>query len=58
MRADADGEDIAADNRVHPYRCMLAEDDVADNLRGVVHVAGRRNCRFHAFEGRIMFAPD
>jgi hypothetical protein len=51
MRANADGEDVAADDGVHPHRSVLAEDDVTDDLSGVVDVTAWRNRRPHAFKG-------
>ena len=41
--ADADGMHIAADDGVHPDAGVLAEGDVADDLGGNIHIAGRRN---------------
>jgi hypothetical protein len=37
--ADADGVDIAAEDGVHPDGGALAEDDVAEKLRGEIDVA-------------------
>ena len=41
--ADADGMHIAADHGVHPDAGVLAEGDVADDLRGDIHITGLRN---------------
>jgi len=49
--ADADFVDVAANNRIHPDRHMLAEDHVADDLCGIIDIAGSRNCRLPAFKG-------
>jgi hypothetical protein len=38
--ADADGVDVAADYGVHPDAGVFREDDVADNLCGLVDIAG------------------
>jgi hypothetical protein len=49
--ADADGVDVAADYGVHPYRGVLAEDHVADDLGGFVYVAAGGDGWGDAFEG-------
>src|SRR5258708_6131450 len=38
MRADANLVDISADDGVHPHAGVFGENDVADDLRGVIHV--------------------
>jgi len=35
--------DVSAYYRIHPHRSVLAQHDVADNLRRFVHVTCRRN---------------
>ncbi len=47
--ADANLVHVPAQDRVHPYRCVLAENDVADDLRRLVHITCRRNRRAHSF---------
>jgi hypothetical protein len=51
MRADADGVHIATENCVHPDAGMLAENDISDQLRGIVHVAGGGNSWCNALVG-------
>ena len=43
--ADADPVHVAADHDVHPDAARLADLDVADDLRAVVHVRGRVHSR-------------
>jgi len=49
--ADADLVDVAAEDGVHPDAGMLADDDVANELRGIVDVAGFGELRGDAFVG-------
>src|ERR1700677_3222209 len=51
VRADADCVDVAAQDGAHPDRGVLAEDDVANDLRRVVDVATRGNCRRYSLKG-------
>ena len=51
--ADADGVDVAADDSVHPDAGVLAEDDIADDLRGEVDVASRGDGRRMALVGSL-----
>src|SRR6185369_5368375 len=45
--ADADGMDVAADDRAHPYAGIFAQLDVADHLRRLVDVTSCSNLRQH-----------
>ena len=49
--ADADLVDVAAEHRVHPDAGVFAENDVADELGGVVDVAGVGELGSDAFVG-------
>jgi len=49
--ADANLVDIAAEDGVHPDAGVFAEDDVADDLGGVVDVAGVRKLGRDALVG-------
>ena len=49
--ADADLVDVAAEDRVHPDAGVFAENDVADELGGVVDVAGVGELGSDAFVG-------
>ncbi len=49
--ADANLVDVTAEDCIHPHRGVLAENDVTDNLRGVVDEAGGRDRRADTFEG-------
>jgi len=49
--ADADLVDVAAEDRVHPDAGVFAENDVADELGGVVDIAGVGELGSDAFVG-------
>jgi hypothetical protein len=50
ISADSNLMHIASQDGVHPDAGVLAQDDVSDQLRGGVHVAGSRNDWMLAFE--------
>ena len=49
--ADADRINVPAQHRIHPNTGVLAQFDVADDLRGGVYIAGLGDFRCHAFVG-------
>ena len=49
--ADADGVHVAAHHRVHPHAGVVAQLDVADDLRGGVDVDALAQPRTDAFVG-------
>src|SRR5277367_3017320 len=51
VRPDADRVYVSAQHRIHPDRRVLAQHHVADNLRRLVDVTGRRKHWLYAFEG-------
>src|SRR3984885_6595745 len=48
--ADADGINVAAHHCVHPDGCMLAEDNITNDLRRLIHITACRNCRVHSLK--------
>jgi hypothetical protein len=58
--SDADAVDVAADDGVHPDGAVLAEDYVADDLGGDVHVGGGGDGGVNTLEGTehgVEFTP-
>jgi hypothetical protein len=51
MRANADLMHVTAYDRIHPHAGVFAQYNIADDLRGVINVAGCRNRGFDAFIG-------
>jgi hypothetical protein len=50
MGADANGVNVAADDGVHPDRCMLAENYITEDLGGLVDVTACGNYWPQAFK--------